>query len=379
MRARKLTDPATGKTWSTRCDDANVLVRAGLPGKEKDSVKPQASAEDALDWAEKEEWTRLKKGFVLDDPGAPPGAPRMHRFRGRGYTGALPIEDVGGQLLCNWYDPERPGDKLFLLDEHGVSSSLPELPGNGMAWRACHVPSLDKLLVKADHQVVAWTAGAAAFEVLCVPNRHSVSCLHVAGSRAVWYAEPDLVVTELATGGTLLRLPLAYEMYGNHSPQMEAAISPDGATVACCSQAGEIDLIDVATGKILGTLSGDFLLVVKMSYTPDGRFLIVSEQYGHCRTLCFDIDKMALRSKWIETGYSTFALSADGARIAIAQRRHIEVFDFATLKRLLRFRVDHMVKRCSIAWVGRYLGVQTDYGCASLYALARGAGGDLAM
>lgn len=369
MRARVLKDPTSAKTWATRCDDAKVLVGAGLPGKEKDRVKQHDSAKDALAWAEKEEWTRLKKGFVLDQPDAPPGEPRMHRFRGSGYTGALPIEDVAGKLLGNLYDTDRPGDQLFLIDEHGSLGSLPEFPRNRLAWKACFVPSLNQLLIKADHQVVSWTSGDAGFKELCAPNRHSVSCLHVAGTRAVWYAEPDLVVTDLASGRTLLRQALAYEMYRNHSPQMAAAISPNGATVACCSQVGEIVLFDIASGHIRGTLSGQFLMIVGMTYTPDGRFLIVSEQYGEFRTLCFDLRTMAPRSDWIENRNSNFALSADGASMAIVQGRHVQVFHLGTLQPQLHFRVDHMVKRCSIAWVGPWLGVNTDYGCASLYAL----------
>jgi len=372
MRVRELKDPQTGKTWGTRCDHAKVIIRAGMPGKEKDSVKPQNSAEEAIAWAEKEEWGRLKKGFILEDPEAKPGAPRMHRYRGLRYTGALPILDVEGRLLCNSYDDTRPGDKLFLLDEYGVLSSLPEFPRNRLAWKACYLPSLNRLLVRADHQVLSWMSGEVGFQELSSPNRHPVSCLDTVGTRAVWYAEPDLVVTDLATGRTLLRQRLEFETYGGHSPQMEAALSPDGATVACCSHTGEIAFWDVATGQTRATLSGGFKMVIGLTYTPDGRFLIVSEQYGESRNLCFDLSTMAPRPGWIASkngGTISLALSPDGTRMAMVQGRNIEVFDFATLKSQLCFRVEHMVKRCTIAWVGRWLGVQTDYGCASLYAL----------
>lgn len=373
MRIRELKDPQTGTAWRTCCDQANVLVRAGLPGKEKDSVKAKDSVGDALAWAEKEEWARLKKGFVLDHPGARPGEPRLHRYRGPGYTGALPIADVAGKMLCNCYDESRPGDRLFLFDESGALSLLPEFPPNRLAWMACYLPALNQLLLRADHQILSWTVGDAGYAELSQPNRHPVSCLDAVGTRAVWYAEPDLVVADLATGRTLLRLPLAFETYGGHSPQMAAALSPDGATVACCARSGEIVFRDVATGQVGATLSGGFEMVVGLSYTPDGRFLVVSEQYGESRHLCFDLHTMAPRPGWPaakSSGMASIALSPDGTRMAMVRGRNIEVFDFASLQSQLCFRVEHMVKRCSIAWVGQYLGVQTDYGCASLYALS---------
>lgn len=371
-RERELRDQATGKNWSTRCDDASVLVRTGFPGKEKETLKSKESPDTALAWAEKEEWSRLKKGFILDQPHARPGEPRMHRFRVSGFTGALAIEDVAGKLLCNAYDSSRPGDQIFLLDESATKTLLPAFPANRIAWKACYMANLDRLLVKADHQVVSYKRDESSVDILCAPNRHPVSCLHTSGTRAVWYEEPDLVVRDLDTGATLMRLAVPFEMHGNHSPQMEAALSPDGTTVACCAQAGKIEFFDVATGQVRDTVNGTFAMLVGMTFTPDGAYLILIEQYGNWETLCVDLSTMAMRQGWPRlqnSGKDSVALSADGARMAIVQGRYIEIVDFHTLRVLLRFRVDHMIKRSSIAWVGKWLGVQTDYGCASLYAL----------
>jgi hypothetical protein len=372
VRLRELMDSKTGKTWSSRCDGSVVLVRAGSSGKEKESLKPQESNDAAIAWAEKEEWKRLKQGFILSNVEAKPGEPRMHRYRGAGYTGALPVQDVDGQLLCCQYEEVQQGDHIFLLDDTGALTSLPGLPPNCLIWKACYAPGLQKLLLKTNDQVLSWTIGAPEFSVLSLQNLHPVSCLDVLGKRAVWYAEPDLVVMDIETGQTLFRQPLAYEKFGGHSPQMEAALSPDGATVACCVRAGEIVLWDIASGKARATLNGGFEMVVGLTFTPDGRHLLVREQYGQWAHLCFDLSTMMPRNDWFEPkdrGANVFALSPDGSRIAITEGNHIEVFDFATLKSHLRFRVDHIIKRCNIAWVGRWLGVQTDYGCASLYTL----------
>ena len=371
MRQRELKDPETGKTWSTCCEGAEVRVRSGLPGKEKESVKTHLEAQAAVAWAKKEEWTRLKKGFILDQALAAPGQPRMHRYRGRGYTGALAVADVRGELLCNAHDESRPGDRLFLVSETGAVRPLPEISRNRLAWKACYLETLDTLLVLADHQVLSWD-GVHGFEALCEPNPHSASCLDAVGRLAVWYAEPDLVVTDLATGRVLMKEHVPFEYYGNHSAQMEAALSPDGRTVAYCARPGEIVFRDVGTGRVKESLSTGCQMIVGLTYSPDGRFLIVAEQYGEWRNLCFDLETMSPRVGWPPSSYAgkgSLALSPDGRRLAIADRTHIEVIDFISLQSELRFRVEHMVKRCALAWVGPWLGVQTDYGCASLYAV----------
>ena len=153
---------------------------------------------------------------------------------------------------------------------------------------------------------------------------------------------------------------------------MEAAIAPDGTTVACCAGGGEIILIDVAGGHTRATLRGDFAMITKLEFSADGTHLLGQEQYGHGRLLCFDLDSLALRADWptlAEMTWSDFALSPDNSRLAVTHRAGVEIFDWASMTSRLRFRLDHVVKRCKIAWVGGRLGVQTDYGCAGLYVV----------
>lgn len=371
IRLRQLTQRDTGKSWSTSTDGAVVTVRTGDAG--KTTIKSFDNPGAALDWVEKQEWARLKKGQLLAMPDAAPGQPRMHRYRGRGYTGALAIADLDGQMLCNQFDDARGGDLLFLLDADGEPSPLPDLPPQRLAWEAFYLPGLHRLLVRADHQIMSWLAGEAGFTELSAANRQPVSCLAVSGSGwlAVWYAQPDLIVAELDSGNILLRLPLDAELYGNHTSQMAAALSPDGKTLAYCHRAGQIVLRDIASGATLATVSEAFQMVDELRFSLDGRFLIVSEQYGLWQHLRFELAAPHWRSEAIadNIGAGSLALSPDGTRIAVARRGHIDVLDAVTLAVQLRFRVEHMVKRCAIGWVGPYLGVQTDYGCASLYAV----------
>lgn len=372
MRIRQLIDPKTKKTWSTRCEGATVFVSSGAEGKEKITEKPQADANAAIAWAEKEEWARLKKGFVLNNPLAKAGEPRMHYYRGRGYTGALPVFGVDGKMFCSIYDDTEFRDKVFLLNENAELTLLPELPQNRLIWEGFYQAELKKILLLADHQILSLAIGDNNFLALTRSNQKPVSCLHMSGARAVWYEEPDLVVTDVTNNQILLRLPMQYQTYSGHSPQMAATLSPDGNTLACCVHSGEILLIDIATGKIFDKLTGKFEMIVKMAFTSDSRYLIASEQYGEWKLLCFDLNTLSFRTDWITThniGTTEFAISENGSRIAIAQRSNVEIYNLTSLKKELSFRVEHQVKRFTMEWIGNWLGVQTDYGCTSLYAL----------
>jgi hypothetical protein len=56
--------------------------------------------------------------------------------------------------------------------------------------------------------------------------------------------------------------------------------------------------------------------------------------------------------------------------VALFDNDHVDIIELIGMQRRLRFTVDHVVRRSTIAWFGRdALAIHTDYGCASLYAV----------
>jgi hypothetical protein len=372
-RVRQLRNPSTGKAWSTECDGEVVQIVSGAPGRERRTSKAMASPEAALAYACKQEWTRLKKGFVLASTAAAPGQPLMHRYLGRGYTGAMIAEDVAGQLLCNQLetaDATATRSRLLLVAADGSVRQSVIVPG--LPWRARHIAQLGRLLVDADHQIFSCTVPLGHVEALTAPNSHPVSFLSCAGTRAAWYAEPDIMIADLADGTDLFRQAVPAELYGGHSPQMEGALSPDGAVLAYCSRAGEVIVRDVADGRVRHTWTDDFAMVSKLMFTPDGHRLIAREQYGRWRWYCLDLIDGTRYSDWLAPSGSDradLAIEPGGSRAALARYNEVQVLDLATLRCLLRFPIEHAVRQSTLTWVGNRLGVVTDYGCASLYAV----------
>jgi hypothetical protein len=207
IRTRVLHYPATGKTWSTRCQGASVTISAGVPGKEKINQKRMADESTAIRWAQKEEWARLKRGYVLVNPQAEPGESRMHFYLGGGYTGAQALADVDGQPLCNRQvpAPNRPrsvagDDELIVLGPDATVVQQVALPPHRLLWQAVHASALGRVLLRADHQILAWQPRTTTFDTLTVNNSPSASFLAVGGTHGAWYVPPEIVVAGSENG-----------------------------------------------------------------------------------------------------------------------------------------------------------------------------------
>ena len=367
---RKLTQSESGKVWSVSCSGRKVTMESGSPGRERASEREFSDAEQADAFARGEEWARLRKGWVLVDGAAPAGQPRMHRFLGRAYTGALAVADLAGRLLCNQYDGT---ERLVLVDGDARSTAVAELPSGWLVWKACPVPSLDRVLLEADHQILSWSPSSGRIDPLTSGNTAPASFLSVAGTRAPWYDEPDVVVRDLGRGGDLLRHRLVPRLHAGHSPQMAAALSQDGARLACCATPGEIIVLDVERGVEISRCRGDFEMIDALLFTGDGRRLVATERYGRWSSLCFDPASGRADPTWPDLGdmaNSDMALHPSGRSLAIASRGQVRLLELASLTFVGEFPLDHVVKRATIAWVGPdLLGAHTDAGCASLYAM----------
>ncbi|MBX9687135.1 MAG: WD40 repeat domain-containing protein [Candidatus Obscuribacterales bacterium] len=372
-RSRKLLDPESKNTWSSECIENRVLIRAGKSGAEKESEKSFADNSAALSYAEKEEWARLKKGFVLDSAGAAPGEPRMHRYLGRGATGAMVAESLGdGNYIFNQFDESVERDKIFILGEDACIKTVLPLPErNSLLWAARYCTEQQILLLLVDHQIFSYSIPNQSFEKLCERNKIPASFLSLRGTLAAWYAEPEIVLQDLNTARTVQRINITPEKYSNHSLQLKAELSPDGQTLACCSRTKEISLFDVESGKQITMINGKFEKAKKLAFSADGRYLLVLEEYGSWGLHCFDLLERNERKDWIElNGLNNADIAVDeSGRLAVSKNQWIEIYDLATTASVTTFRADHVVKSCAISFRGNSLSVKADSGCASIYSL----------
>lgn len=364
-----LRDPASGKTWAASVSGSVVTVRAGAPGKEKTSEKTFAEAQAARDHARAEEWTRLKKGFVLARSDAASGEALVHRFLARDYTGVMIAHDLGGRLLVNRHIDGA--EQLIAIDPDGNEVFRVPTPESALAMAAVAHPDADVTLLTLDHQVLCFDAATKAFKPLSPPADAPGSFVDSAAGLGAWFADGAVTVTELSTGAVRFRFPVEPQLYSGHTPQMSGALSRDGRVLAVCAEAGRIRLFDAASGVETGVIAGDFEMLPEMAFGA-GDTLFALERYGANALRCFDVATGAERdgspiAKNLDRG--GFALDPAGARLAILSRATVTIHDAQSFAPGLSFRLDHALRSAAIGFVGDALGVQTDIGCASLYRL----------
>ena len=370
MRQRRLKDNETGQTWSSLCDDVKLTIRSGQEGKERTREKVCETPDAALRYTQKEELTRLKKGWTLSEPGAPAGQPVMHCYLpGNGYTGAMAIAAVDDRLLCNRF-ADQTYDWLHLVGADGTILDTIDGPKSRLTWAARYLPDLDLVLLRTDHQITALSLSTRIFKALTQQNPHPVSCFATSGVLAAWYEEPEVVVRDLREKREIFRTEIPAEM-DRGSVQMCAGLSADGSALAVCSKAGVIEIFDLGTGKARAELRGGFKRVVKLEFFAGDRGLIAVEDHATSLVWGFDLDTLSQIPSWPRMRTSgDIALDSPRARLAVANESSIELYELAGFGRLLRFEADHVVRRCSLAFAPPGIGVLTDLGCVSLYSVA---------
>lgn len=108
--------------------------------------------------------------------------------------------------------------------------------------------------------------------------------------RLVSLATSSLLVHDLPTGAKLAEWPLQT----NQSPNL-LAVSPDG-TRAAVSDSGCVTVLDLATGTVVAPRTRIYSLLGHLSYSPDGRLLLVAGDSGACVLAAADLTVQARTS-----------------------------------------------------------------------------------
>lgn len=373
LRFRKLHDPISARTWESVCDGSQVHIRSGKPEKQKCDIRLFESDENALKWAEKQEWARLKKGFVLVDGQAQSGEPTLLRYLEGAYTGAMIITGTGDQIMCNQYVEAGRGDELIFIDAKARICTRQDLSNMGLIWEVQTRSRHGEQVLLTDTGIFTWTIGNSRPALISEKTDGAPGFVSVAGNLVAWHVAGFLEVRDIGSDQTLLRQPLTASMHGGHTSQMVGALSPDGRRLAVCSAPGEIQYLDVLSGKVVARHQGDFKMISKMHWTADGGWIIALERYGRWRLMCFDAATGEPRPDWTlqdDMSRSDFAINIDGGRLAVMHGSHVAIYDLSNMERDRHFRLDHVVRSACIAWTApNALSVRTDYGCVGTYTV----------
>jgi hypothetical protein len=370
-----LTDPHSVNSVTLTLAGDSLSVATGRPGKERSTTKTFSTPAEARQHFEKREWEALKKGFVLHQPAAPLGEPLLHYYMGKGYTGCLSFvgTPVGIYVYQNGWDntSKQPVDYLLRLDTAGTLLETIALP-KILPWDLHYNAPANRLLLDVDHFIYDYDLATGQFRQLAAPSAGGPWTSFVAVSAAVqaFAAEPTLHLQTLA-GQLLVDIPYRTDLV-NGSYVFAAALSKSGQQLALHTRFGEIQLINTADGHPQATITGSFTRLARLEFAADDTLLVVHAPWERGPLLFFEVATgraLSFPSLASPDTPQDFCFNLDGSRLVVLVRDTAWVYDFTCQQLRHHFHLYHTVKRAQARFVGEALGVRTDYGCFSLYAV----------
>ncbi|UOQ53406.1 WD40 repeat domain-containing protein [Hymenobacter cellulosivorans] len=362
----------TNTTCTLTVADTRVVMETGKPGRSRRTEKQFATAPEAAAYAERQEWTRLKQGFVGHNPAAAPGQPLLHSYIGGGYTGSLALADTpAGRFVYQhgWFRaPADQQDFLVHLDDAGQQQATIPLPVI-LAWDMHYQPAWHALVLNLDHSIVTYDLARKQFEPLSARGRSPSSFVATAAGRTAYAANQELVVLE-ADRRPLFRLPFTTQL-DRGSVLFAAALAHSGELLALHTEPGKIQVRSATDGALRHTFTGDFGRVRQLAFAANDQLLLLLE--AHSKALrCFDLQGGREVESPLHGGEEwpsilACCLNADQSYLALLRGTWVELYDATTWQCRQRFRLAHCVKSAKLRFMRGGLGVRTDYGCFSLY------------
>lgn len=365
---RTLRERTSGKTWQIERQGCELLMSSGTG---KGRIKAFPDEEQARRQAEKKIWTRLKNGFVYLDEQADPGRPVLHLYRGAGYTGFMPL---AVSTDCNdcytaYVVGQFESTEIRRYNERGEEQMTFILPDQRMVYAMKWNKRQGHILLNDSHQIKLLDLNSGGEQSLS--GSHMPNDLDLAGGRTVWRERDEALVMDCASQQVLRRLPVSPEMYGGHSPQFAAALSPDGERLALCDQLARLVVYDVNDGdKAVIHKTRDEDLCQQLAFSRDGQFLYSLGVYAQPNLIAYDLNVPdEAHQAWQLEDVRDLAVDAVRGWLAVHRYKQVEIYEQRSHQLFMRFPLEHVVKRVEMAFTRDYLAVYSDYGCISMYKL----------
>ncbi|AZS15905.1 hypothetical protein [Paenibacillus lutimineralis] len=354
------------KTWEIDYD-GNRVVMSNNGGKPREKLFVDSG--QAAKYAEKEMWSKLKKGFIYRNSEAAPGTPLFHLYIGAGYTGFMPLAAIAdtNQFYAGYVVGQFEKEEIYHLDEHGQKQVTWELAGNHLIYDMFYCLEAGKLLINDSHKIsgISMDGSVRSYTSFTYHN----STLSLSGNRGLWYDGSHLLMTDLLTQERLYRTEATPEIVNGHSPQLCAALSRDGRLMAYCTHPDDIIICDMETGSAHSIAKDISAMTTAMDFSADNRYLFTQEQYGSWELACYDMNTLTRRSEWKTDHVRSFAVHPTKPLLAIFSFGKVQLYHTESWQRILEFKPEHVVKNCKLVFTKDYLALYSDYGCISLYAI----------
>jgi WD40 repeat protein/serine/threonine protein kinase/DNA-binding XRE family transcriptional regulator len=231
---------------------------------------------------------------------------------------------------------------LHVIGERVVGANfLPD--GRLVVGRGIQTGVLELWLPDADRPAQSVSSDASLWAIAVAPGTEQVAFTSVDGQLRLWDLSsgavrmigpgaPQLAISAngavVATGGSaeqplrLYRLPDGEPIPWPTLPQGQItslALAPDGAVLLTGSDTGELQLWDVASGRMVGQLDISGEVTRAAAFAPDGRSILTGGRMGTVQV--WDrASAMVVRSIAVSAAVTSVAFSPDGRSILVADK-----------------------------------------------------------
>jgi len=376
MKTANLFDIQNDKSCVVSLSGKKIVTENINKGKSRITEKEFPTDEEASIQYEKKRWELLKKGFTERNNTVEPGTASLHLLAGLGYTGCLSFEDTPEGIFVykhGWFNTAQDQkDFLLLIDKQGNVKDTIELP-KVLPWDIRYCKNNNRLLIDVDHYIYTYNLADKQFKQCTSAIKRPASFISVSDNNIAYGTHPKLYISD-KSDNILHEKDFDVEIIKGSIPFC-AELSKNGKILAFHNKEGEIQLIDTQTYQLIKTIQGDFRTFVQFQFVDDDKTLVAREQYGTWSLRFFDVNECrelhyeGMKVQEYSPTIFSFCFNAEESILVQLHRTHAHVFDYKEKKLMYSFPLEHCVKKAKARFVGKQLGVRTDYGCFSLYNL----------
>lgn len=367
IKKHRLEDRDNEKASTITLNENVVTIETEKSGKARATEKTFTYNNEASEYFEKKEWELLKKGFVLHSDSTMIGDPILHYFIGGFFTGALSFEETLSGIFIYKANGDGLDDELMVINEVGKKVDAIKLP-EPLVWDIKFNKDNDSLLLDIDHHIYQYSMSKKHFTDLTGRCKQPGSFITISSGNIAYASLPKLIITNAKMPCNLM-VEISASLYGGHTHICCAALSSNGNTLALHLNAGEIQLLNTNTGKLIKTINDDFTLLRQMEFINNDTQIVALEQYGKLKMCYFDIasGEKVNYNELEMSNISKFCVSKTSNKLVILSYKTVYVYDILKKELLTKFKIIHMIKTANVKFIGEKLGVRTDYGCFSIY------------
>lgn len=325
--------------------------------------------EEALEFFEKKEWEKIKKGFVVENPEAKKGDVIFHRREGTQYTGTAGLTAGDSKVFYTQFQDSSDSDNIYLIDLGGKVLEHIALPQNGLVFKAQFYKGATYFL-NIDHQVYEFNSMKKTFEPLSDIPEKPLSVLSLSENLLCFNRNEEVIVKDLSSEKELFRQELQSELYEGHSTQFAGAVCSKAMKLITCSNNEEIIIWDLKTGEKNLSIPGPFKLVKDIQINSEGSHFFIQEIYNQSKIRCFEVSSGKENLKNCHNEVRAYSVHPNQNALSYFSYGKIHVVEIPSGNEILSFSPLHVVKSLSLHFFDSFLALKSDYGCMSLYKIS---------